>query len=151
MQSCAALGAYVFGLEPLLGSMLAVLGRSWGLCWRSWAALGAYVGGLGSGSGPKLAVLGPKWSVLEAIRAKSGPSPSRKAIWQADQGREVAQTRARRPFWGAHRFPFFSAPGPRCRFFSVDIYIIPYTQIRKQLKSKLHGLSLIMGFYFDLL
>ena len=27
--------------------MLAVWGRSWGLCWRSWAALGAYVGGLG--------------------------------------------------------------------------------------------------------
>ena len=49
------------------------------------AALGAYVGGLGSGSGPKLAVLGPKWSVLEAIRAKSGPNPSGKAIWQADQ------------------------------------------------------------------
>ena len=27
--------------------MLAVLDRSWGLCWRSWAALGAYVGRLG--------------------------------------------------------------------------------------------------------
>ena len=26
---------------------LGVLGRSWGLCWRSWAALGAFVGGLG--------------------------------------------------------------------------------------------------------
>ena len=26
---------------------MADLGRSWGLCWRSWAALGAYVGGLG--------------------------------------------------------------------------------------------------------
>ena len=43
----APLGAYVGGL-----------GRSWGLCWRSWAALGAYVAGLGSGSRPKLAVLG---------------------------------------------------------------------------------------------
>ena len=64
----------------VLGPMLAVLGRSWGLYWRSWAALGAYVGGLGNGSGPKLAVLGPKWSVLEAIRAKSGPNPSGKAI-----------------------------------------------------------------------
>ena len=87
-RSWAALGAYVGGLGAYvggLGPMLAVLGRSWGLFWRSWAALGAYVRGLGSGSGPKLAVLGPKWSVLEAIRAKSGPNPSGKAIWQADQ------------------------------------------------------------------
>ena len=106
--------------------MLALLGRSWGLCWRSWglswrswAVLGAYVGGLGSGSGPKLAVLGPKWSVLEAIRAKSGPSPSRKAIWQADQARKVAQTRAGRPFWGGNCFTMFSVPGPSCRFFLV--------------------------------
>ena len=97
------LGAYVGGLGSGAGPKLAVLGRSWGLCWlswglcwRSWAALRAYVGGLGSGSGPKLAVLGPKWSVLEAIRAKSGPNPSGKAIWQADQGGKVAQTRAGR-------------------------------------------------------
>ena len=39
--------ASVGGLGPLLGPMLAVLGRSWGLCWPSWAALGAYMGGLG--------------------------------------------------------------------------------------------------------
>ena len=45
-----ALGAYVGGLGPLLGPMLAVLGRSWGL--RSWAALGANVGGLGLLLGP---------------------------------------------------------------------------------------------------
>ena len=109
-RSWTALGAYV-------GS----LGRSWGLCWRSWAALRAYVGGLGSGSGPKLAVLGPKWSVLEAIRAKSGPNPSRKAIWQADQGGKVAQTRAGRPFWGGNGFTMFSGAGPRCPIFSVDI------------------------------
>ena len=37
------LGTYVGGLGPLLEPMLAVLGGSWGLCWRSWAALGAYV------------------------------------------------------------------------------------------------------------
>ena len=121
VRSWAALGAYVGGLGPLLGPMLAVLGRSWGLCGRSWAAPGAHVGGLGSGSGPKLAVLGPKWSVLEAIRAKSGPNPSRKAIWQADQGGKVAQTRAGRPFWGSNGFTVFSVPGPPCRFFSVDI------------------------------
>ena len=61
------------------GPLCAVLGRSWGLCWRSggglgtyfgdlgpflglygrsWAALGAYVGGLGPLLGPLLAVLG---------------------------------------------------------------------------------------------
>ena len=84
-QSWAALGAYVGGLGPLLGPMLAlwaclgglgplsvpmlaVLGLSWGrlrlllaLCGRSWAALGAYVGGLGPLSGPMLAVLGRSW------------------------------------------------------------------------------------------
>ena len=38
--------------------MLAVLARSWALCWRSWAALGAYVGGLGLLLGPMLTVLG---------------------------------------------------------------------------------------------
>ena len=107
------------------------------LCWRSWAALGAYVGclgayvgGLGSGSGPKLVVLGPKWSVLEAIRAKSGPNPSAKAIWQADQGGKVAQTRAGRPPRmrstaqnAKHR------PGPFYAFFLVDIYIYIYIYI----------------------
>ena len=79
-RSWVALGAYVGGLGPLLGPMLAVLGRSWpsagglgpllgpmlailvrsrglsrrswGVCWRSWAALGAYVGGLGLLLGP---------------------------------------------------------------------------------------------------
>ena len=88
------LGAYVGGLGPLLGPMLAVLGRSWGLCWRSWAALGAHVGGLGSGSGPKLAVLGPMLAVLgekwpkperggdlaSGSEPKSGPNPSGSVI-----------------------------------------------------------------------
>ena len=111
----AALGAYVGGLGSLLGPLRAVLGRSWlkfacigsgsgpklaalgayvsGLRSRSgpsWAepklaALGVYVGGLGRRSGPKLAVLGPKQSVLEAIRAKSGPNPSGNAICHSDQ------------------------------------------------------------------
>ena len=63
MRSWAALGAYVVGLGPLLGPMLAVLGRSWGLCWRSWAALGAYVGSLGAVLGPMLAVFGRSWAL----------------------------------------------------------------------------------------
>ena len=52
------LGAYVGGLGPLLGPMLAVLGRSWGLCWRPLAAHGAYVGSPGLLLEPMLAVLG---------------------------------------------------------------------------------------------
>ena len=36
-----------------------LLGRSCGLCWRSWAALGAYVGGVGPLLGPMFAVLSP--------------------------------------------------------------------------------------------
>ena len=75
--------------------------------------LGAYVGGLGPLLGPMLAVLG-------RLKAKSGPNLSGEAIWQADQGREVAQTRAGRPFWGGHGNPVFSGAGPSCRFFSVD-------------------------------
>ena len=65
MGSWAALGAYAGGPGPLLGPGLAVLGRSWALCWRSWAALGAYVGGLGTGSGRKA-----------AQTRKSEPNPS---------------------------------------------------------------------------
>ena len=127
-RSWTALGAYVGSLGPLLGPMLAVLGRSLGLCWRSWAALKAYVGGLGSRSGPMWAVLGAdqglswrSWALCWRSWAKSGSNPSEDAIWQADQGREVAQTRAGRTFWGAHHFPFFSDAGPPCRFFSIDM------------------------------
>ena len=50
----ARAAAWGIGLEPLLGPMLAILSRSWALCWRSWA----YVGGLWLLLGPKLAVLG---------------------------------------------------------------------------------------------
>ena len=82
--------------------MLAVLGRSWDLCWQSWAALGPYVGGLGAVLGPMLAVLGclgayvgglgpllgPMLGVLgrswglrrrswDGIMAKSGPKPEK--------------------------------------------------------------------------
>ena len=39
------------------GPVWVVLGRSWGLCVRSWVALGAYVGGLGAVLGPMLAIL----------------------------------------------------------------------------------------------
>ena len=77
------LGASVDNLGPLSRPMLAVLGCSWGLCWRSWAALGAYVGGLGlllglcgpSGSllGPILGILGRSWDLLGAYVGGPGP------------------------------------------------------------------------------
>ena len=41
-------------LGPFLGSLCAVPGRSWSLCWRSWTALGPYFGSFGS-------LLGAMW------------------------------------------------------------------------------------------
>ena len=51
-----------------------VLGRSCGLCWRSWVALGAYVGGLGALLGPMLVVLGRSWGVCWRSWAALGAS-----------------------------------------------------------------------------
>ena len=79
--------------------MLAVLGRSWGLCWRSWAALRAYVGGLGSGL--KLAVLARLGAKVLGLGSGSGPKLKVLACLGAKavglgrgSGRKVAQTRA---------------------------------------------------------
>ena len=116
--SWAALGAYVCGLGSLwgasaggLGSLLgplwAVLDSSWGLCGRSWVALGASAGdlgpllglcrrswaALGASVGDLGPLLGPLLAVVGHLGPKSCPNPSGKAIWQADLGREVAQTR----------------------------------------------------------
>ena len=103
----AALGAGLGPLlEPMLAclgafiAMLAVLGRSWALCWRSWAALGAYVGGLGSGSGPKLAVLGPMLAVL----GEKWPWPER----EGDLGKEPGPLS-------------ISIPRGILRIFSIDV------------------------------
>ena len=133
--SWVALGASVGGLGPILGPMWAILGRSWGLCGRSWAALGpllavlgrswglcgrswvafrAFVGDLGPLLGPLLAVLGP-------LGPKSGPNPGGKAIWQADQGRKVAQTRAGRPFWAGNRKPIRTGARAPVPIFSMDV------------------------------
>ena len=76
---------------------MAVLSRSWALCWRSWAALGAYVGDLGpllalmlvvlAALGPYLGGLGglePKrgrpWTALRALFVDAGSSASGEAI-----------------------------------------------------------------------
>ena len=102
-RSWVVLRAYVGGLGPLLEPMLAVWGRSWGLCWRSWAALGAYAGGLG-------AILESKWSVLSG----SGRS------WKG-QGRKVAQARLRAGAGLAPNAPLApldpTAPKPSLHFF----------------------------------
>ena len=71
-------------LGPLFGTMLAVLGCSWGLCsrswascWRSWAALGVNVRGLGPHVGGLGPLLGPMLAVLAALGASIGaPEPS---------------------------------------------------------------------------
>ena len=52
--------------------MLAVLGRSWVLCWWSWAALELYVEDVGR-----------SWTYVGGLGPKSGPGPSGNAIWQA--------------------------------------------------------------------
>ena len=73
----SALRAYVDGLGLLLGP-LAVSGRSWAPCWRSWAALRASVGDRGPLLGPTLAVLhacmGRKVALARAGRL-SGSDP----------------------------------------------------------------------------
>ena len=84
-----------------------VLSCSWSLCWWSWAALGAYVGGLGLLLGPKLAVLG---------RLGAG-EVGLDAMWSVlggDQGRNVAQTLAGKPFWGGDGNGAFL--GPQCPY-----------------------------------
>ena len=87
-------------LGPLSGPMCVILGRSWGLCGRSWAAprpsvgglgrllglmwllgplraiLGrsrASVGGLGSLLGPLRAILGRSWASVGGLGPLSGP------------------------------------------------------------------------------
>ena len=56
-RSWASLGAAVCGPGLLSELMLAVLGRSWGLRWRSCAALGAYVSGLRPKNAKNMATL----------------------------------------------------------------------------------------------
>ena len=50
-----------------------VLGRSYGLSWRSWAALGAYVGGLGPLLDSMLAVLGGLGAYVGGLGPLLGP------------------------------------------------------------------------------
>ena len=49
-------------LRSLLGPLCAVLGRSWGLCWRSGGGLGTYVGDLEL----LLGLYGRSWAALGA-------------------------------------------------------------------------------------
>ena len=57
------------------GPLWAVLGRSRGLCWRSWGALGACVGGHGP-------LLEPMWAVLAGSRGLCGwPGVALRPLW----------------------------------------------------------------------
>ena len=92
------------------------------------SCLGAYVGALGPLLRPMLAVLGLMLAVLGRLKARSGPNPSGKAIWQGDQGGIVAQTRARRPFRRGDLNCIYSGPGPPMLFSlflsdSLSLYI----------------------------
>ena len=86
--------AYVDGLGALLGPMLAVLGRSWDLCWRSWAALGAYVDGLGPLLGPVGGLgrlSGPMLAVLGCLGASVGglKKESNRKVVQNPNGKAI--------------------------------------------------------------
>ena len=134
------------GLGPLSGPMCAVLGRSWGLCGRSWVALRSTVGGLGQllglmwvVLGPLRAILGRSWASVGGLGPlsvpslaildrswdlcwrswailgrKVAPNLSGKAIWQADLGREVVRTRAGRQSRGRKSGGAGAVP-ERCR------------------------------------
>ena len=80
-RSWRALRAYVDGLGLLLGPLLAVLGRSWGLCWRSWAALRVYVGGPRGDQCAKKPKPVREGDLASGSGSKSCPGPSGKAIW----------------------------------------------------------------------
>ena len=90
-------GARSTASGPVLDPLLAVLGRSWGLCWRSWAALGVYVGG----PGPLLGLL---WAVLGRLGAYVG-GPGRLLVLSGGSGaekwpkpeREQGSQRVKRP------------------------------------------------------
>ena len=89
-------------LEPLLGPILAVLGRSWSLCRRSWAALGAHVGDPGPLLEPILAVLEHLGAEVVGLGDQAGKLP--KPEWEGRSGE-------------AMEFRAFSAPGPPVNFF----------------------------------
>ena len=74
------------------GPVWVVLGRSWGLCVRSWAALGAFVGGLAPSWGLLWAVLGRSWGLCWRSWAALGPVKS-------VLGRKVALARTGKRSW----------------------------------------------------
>ena len=76
-------GPGVDGLKSLLRPLCAVLGRSWGLCWRSGGSLGTYVGDLElllglygrswAALGASIGGLGCTWAALGAYVGDLGP------------------------------------------------------------------------------
>ena len=90
------------------------MGADKGLCRRSWERIRAYLGGLGGGSGPM-------WAVLGADQGEKWPWLEREGDLGRDLGRKVAQTRARRPFWGGDRFRMFPGPPDARTHFLIDM------------------------------
>ncbi len=80
-RSSYDLRACVDCLRSVLVPLCAVLGRSWGLCWRSRGGLGTYVGDLGppralgrswAALGTLLGALGLLWAALGSLLAALG-------------------------------------------------------------------------------
>ena len=117
--------------------MLAVLGRSWALCWRSWVALGPYVGGLvpllglcwrscaalGAYVGGLGPLLGPKLAARAALGASEGGLGT-------GSGRKAAQSWKSGPNPSGSRVQTGSGPpNPprppvRLPIFSIEICIV---------------------------
>ena len=110
----------------LLGPMLAVLGHSWGLCWRSWAALGTYVGGLGPVLGLTFGIMGYSWGLCWRFWAALGAYVGGLGT---GSGRKAAQTRKSGPNPSGNRVPTGSGPpkpprrAVRLPILSVDMYV----------------------------
>ena len=69
-------------LRSLLGPLCAVLGRSWGLCWRSGGGLGTYVGDLEL----LLGLYGRSWAALGASIGGLGCTWAARGAYVGDLG-----------------------------------------------------------------
>ena len=102
--------------------MLAVSGRSWDLCWRSWAALGAYVRDLGASVGGLGPLLGLMLAVLAGLGASVGgpggpgaekwPKPEREQWSQKGQEAEPSEAHRSPPNHPFVRTNFFCRYSP---------------------------------------
>ena len=109
------------------------MGRSRGLCSRSWAALGAFVGGPDPSWADKWPKPEPEGDLARGSRPKSGPNPSGKTV----QGREwktLPDAWGRAPGRPMHFFVrygvgFYMRPDVRSLSLSLSLYLHIYIYI----------------------